>query len=606
MHFQLWVCQSGPQTTWQRAFSGGVTSRMQDRTNRPPVSNQQRETQPPSQAPLQRPGVSTPQGSQNAVFPVQSRDFHPGSLSTEKPRAGRSVQHWASFPRASRVPRPSSTTSWRRGKSSMDTQQCVTVVPTHRLQVWHYSHRRQNYEDNALLSRTLESEPEAMKGWVPQAVKPTKGEQESCGHYFPLEVDLVFLPPKPQSTFSLFRSASSRGHLSDPISDLAEIFCATLPAVIKRYFEVRHGEPHQLVLFPTENALSDADNNKNTHVVVLKSLAVSCTTTIVPAAIPPTGVPAEICRSAMTLLNAASLGIDVASLVIESCENWKWGSSGSTAGTYKKVVERWTEAATTEDGGLTAERVIIRDWTRAEDRLGLFMHVVESMEHVVERVSAEDSRHAVSPQNLYEAMIHARNASIVLSEYQRQMGVVTQNLLALKYDQTDNTKLKIHAGIICVMVLAAWFTGGLSAVIGASAGMSSGVNELYHRYDASNHKKVIKDVNTTIEKLSQALVDADAALAILFCSQVLRKPLDSEHISLSERMMLLRELGIDTAHLSERDYSQKLVATRVTRFCKVYKDLKKQIDGLKIATGFDTLTVRSGNLVEIPQGGGAN
>ncbi len=63
--------------------------------------------------------------------------------------------------------------------------------------------------------------------------------------------------------------------------------------------------------------------------------------------------------------------------------------------------------------------------------------------------------------------------------------------------------------------------------------------------------------------------------------------------------MLLRELGVDIDQLGVGDYSQKLVDTRIKRFCKVYKDLKKKTDDLKIETGFDTQLRRSGSLIDI-------
>ena len=90
-------------------------------------------------------------------------------------------------------------------------------------------------------------------------------------------------------------------------------------------------------------------------------------------------------------------------------------------------------------------------------------------------------------------MIIARNASIVLSEYQKQMLAVTKKLVALKADQSDQTKLSVHAGIICVALVLAWFTGGVSLAIGSSAAGLAVTNEIYHRCDTSSHKDRIKD-----------------------------------------------------------------------------------------------------------------
>jgi hypothetical protein len=97
----------------------------------------------------------------------------------------------------------------------------------------------------------------------------------------------------------------------------------------------------------------------------------------------------------MSLTHSASLGIDTASLIIKSCENWMSGKS--TLDAQREIRRRWAEADATEEerkieGDLTAREAISRDWTRAEERLGLFMQVMESMEHIVECVSADSSR----------------------------------------------------------------------------------------------------------------------------------------------------------------------------------------------------------------------
>lgn len=248
----------------------------------------------------------------------------------------------------------------------------------------------------------------------------------------------------------------------------------------------------------------------------------------------------------MSLVDAASLGTDTASLIIQSCEDWKWGKTSFDV--HDKIRKRWGQCQSgghvmkgeeNGDGELTAQEALSREWTRAEERLGLFMQVVENMEHIVDCISRDSNRRGmcpnsvsskhyslscrppplllfsflfpffsspffspqtdcvdgaeISPQNLYEAMIIARNASIVLSEYQKQMLAVTKKLVALKADQSDQTKLSVHAGIICVALVLAWFTGGVSLAIGSSAAGLAVTNEIYHRCDTSSHKDRIKD-----------------------------------------------------------------------------------------------------------------
>jgi hypothetical protein len=108
------------------------------------------------------------------------------------------------------------------------------------------------------------------------------------------KVDLVFPPPKPRSKFALFNFKPQQPP-SDPVSDLVEVFFGTLPVVIKKYFKARPGEPHHLVLFPTNNVLSDEAKHNHTHIIVLKSLkVVSSTAPTVCAVAPPSDVPTEM------------------------------------------------------------------------------------------------------------------------------------------------------------------------------------------------------------------------------------------------------------------------------------------------------------------------
>ncbi|KAK1825796.1 hypothetical protein QBC39DRAFT_38848 [Podospora conica] len=478
------------------------------------------------------------------------------------------------------------------------------AVPTYRLQVWHLSSRRQNHDDNFLLSQFLLSSQD-FKGWILRAVRPTVDEQDSCGTYFPLEVDLEFPPPKPRSRFALFKS-KPRQSPSDPVSDLAEVFkSVTFATAINEYFETRPGEPHHLVLYPknSSNELSEEAEFKQTHITILKSLKVEPSTlSTIPAVVPPTDVPAEICRSAKSLANSVSLGADTATLIIASHEDFKNGKP--TVDGLEKIRERWPEADSDAAGGgissegqLTTKETISRDWTKAEQGLGVFTDVIRNMEDIVQSLSTNSS-HAVSSQVLYEALIHARNASIVLSECQKQMVAVEKQLIAYKANNANPNRLYIDAGIICAAILACFLGGAPILLATGAAGGVLGV-EIYHQYDISSHKNSIKDLNKTIEALGEALVDADAALAILFCSQVLRKPLDSKHISPRERMALLRELGVDTQQLNGGDYSRELVEAKLMRLCKVYTRFRKQTDDLKKKTGFDTQRTRSGTMIEI-------
>ncbi|KAK4198117.1 hypothetical protein QBC40DRAFT_284343 [Triangularia verruculosa] len=465
----------------------------------------------------------------------------------------------------------------------------------YRLQVWHYSIRRQNYDDNDLLCRILSSKQE-LRRWTLYPVQPTVEERQPGAGYFPLEVDLLC----PLSSFPWPGS-------SDPVSDLVETFSGAFPAFIKEYFDVRPGEPHQLVLFPTNIAFSDAtipDATKfsNTHVKILKSLEVAASTTsTVGSVTPSSNIPKEICLTVMSMAQSIPLGIDTACLIINSTKDWLTGKSRDR---YNEVCTQWAEAGNTGElfeqaAGSDIRQNISRDWTKADEQFSAFIQVTETMEHIVECLSSNSGR--VSPQNLYEAMIHARNASVALSAFQNQMRVVTNQLVALKASETNPFTGALNAGIIAIAMIASHFTGEMFCVAGAFTG-SALLLHIHQRYQVSKHNNHVNGLIKTIGQLSDALKKADVAFAALFCSRVLRKPLDSKHISISERRRLLQGLGIDDGHVPVGECSPDTAVDSILAFCTVYKDLKVKVDSLKTATNFTTLQTRSGVILELPSG----
>ncbi|KAK0708911.1 hypothetical protein B0T21DRAFT_396910 [Apiosordaria backusii] len=458
----------------------------------------------------------------------------------------------------------------------------------YRLQVWHYSTRRQNYQDNALLCQFLSSKRE-LRRWTLDPVLPTVEERQSGASYFPLESKVDLLYP-----FDSFLWPASQQPSSDPVSDLDETFSGAFPAFIKEYFDFRPGEPHHLVLFPTNIGLPDATKFSNTHVKILKSLEVAASTTsTVGSVTPSSNIPKEICHTVMSMAQSIPLGIDTACLIINYTKDWLTGKSRDR---YNEVCTQWAEAGNTGElleqaAGSDIRQNISRDWTKADEQFSAFIQVTESMEHIVECLSSNSRR--VSPQNLYEAMIHARNASVALSAFQNQMLVVANQLVALKASETNSINGAFNAGIIAIALIVGHFTGEMFCVAGAFSG-SALLSHIHQRYQVSKHNNRVKG---SVLSRRRTL-----AFATLFCSQVLRKPLDSEHVSVSERRRLLQGLGIDDGHVPVGKCSPDAAVASIRAFCTVYKDLKVKVDSLKTATNFTTLQTRSGVILELPSG----
>ena len=95
------------------------------------------------------------------------------------------------------------------------------------------------------------------------------------------------------------------------------------------------------------------------------------------------------CRSVMSLTHSASLGWDTTALVRNSCEHWMSGKSSIDA--YNRICERWDKAHPA-GGELNAQEAISRSWTRAEERLDLFIEVMEGIDYIVGYLSTDSSR----------------------------------------------------------------------------------------------------------------------------------------------------------------------------------------------------------------------
>lgn len=177
------------------------------------------------------------------------------------------------------------------------------------------------------------------------------------------------------------------------------------------------------------------------------------------------------------------------------------------------MAEKKTEIMTHEDQQKVEDK--IKDgWTTTERCMDVFIATTESMSELVNDISSgksmlpqhysnqqlTDSVLAISPQHLYEAMISTRNASILLSEYQERALALSKLMIVPREGENDRSKRRINTGIILVGVAAialAYFTGGLSLIIGGSvvgsAAVGIGGNELFHHRDLSKHKDTIKD-----------------------------------------------------------------------------------------------------------------
>ncbi|KAF5124045.1 hypothetical protein E5D57_011967 [Metarhizium anisopliae] len=283
---------------------------------------------------------------------------------------------------------------------------------------------------------------------------------------------------------------------------------------------------------------------------------------------------------------------------------------------YRRLREKWLKAEgdVLPNGceqprvALSSEKEIAKAWATVEPCLDSFRSIIMDMTECI-NILSEGRKYnaAISPQLLYETIIHVRNATILFSVYEENMGTINKAMIKMETQKRRKTRLRINVAlvVIFVAVTAGWFTGGLSTLVfaatgGAAAG-GSAANEVSYCLDISKHKELIRQFDASISKLGKALGEANYALTAIYCSQVLKMPLDSEHITAHDRNVILRCLGLDVDRFQCREYSGGVVKSRIKRLCHAYKGFKDKSQQVKDAANVRARRIHTGKLISTQQ-----
>ncbi|KAH6988927.1 hypothetical protein BKA56DRAFT_246790 [Ilyonectria sp. MPI-CAGE-AT-0026] len=165
-------------------------------------------------------------------------------------------------------------------------------------------------------------------------------------------------------------------------------------------------------------------------------------------------------------------------------------------------------------------------------------------------------------------------ATVCFGEFQKTVDGLNQMIRA-SYNKDRNSSSKLQGfgviliifGILCATSGLA--VGGVVAVGGATVLTDQMGKKKKIRAKTGN----VKEFEGLIGKLGDALKDAKLALTAVYCSQVLKMPL--ELMARNQQKIILKALGVDVEKLQTPEYDEELVAMRMDRFCKVYKSLEK-------------------------------
>ncbi|EXV04759.1 hypothetical protein X797_002441 [Metarhizium robertsii] len=311
---------------------------------------------------------------------------------------------------------------------------------------------------------------------------------------FFVQVDLHYRQPPPTSS-----SGPPTGS-AGPIVSLKTIFHDSLTSSITMFFNGRD-EAHQMVMWPVGDNIPEKTRQHLTWVKIVKSLAVQSHTTIDLAVAPKCVAPAEICRHATSLLCSAAVGAEIALLILQL--PMKWRNGASMMAEYRRLREKWLKAEgdVLPNGceqprvALSSEKEIAKAWATVEPCLDSFRSIIMDMTECINILS---EGRTISPQLLYETIIHVRNATILFSVYEENMGTINKAMIKMETQKRRKTRLRINVAlvVIFVAVTAGWFTGGLSTLVfaatgGAAAG-GSAANEVSYCLDISKHKELIR------------------------------------------------------------------------------------------------------------------
>ncbi|OBS23118.1 hypothetical protein FPOA_03677 [Fusarium poae] len=437
-----------------------------------------------------------------------------------------------------------------------------TLLPIVRLQVWHLDKRGQSKAVNKQLSEYL-SQTTLFTDWTitPASVEGTRDQ------YVPIEVDLTF------------RATSNPDQESSNVS-LRWLFQSSLSTEIESFFSQRSTKPIQMNVFPLGHETTEDIKEKFTHFHIFFSLQHDSNLAIEDFVGTDRTVLTEGLRVVGCALNTHALLVEkgVGQEVLEG----KFSLTQLWSNLKKKMSNTTLSHELTthygnDEGKIDEYMPEIKSCLQETlTSLKLFQDLASQVQVCATVIAERDPRLSSSNEEVHLALIQANLATIAFTDYRKNMTTVLQKL-ERKYSNEMRSSTFLFGFALAVIVVATTVcTGGLS--IGAAAcGGLLGLDQGVKWNKAHNKDGAVGQLDKTIDNVADALKDVKVALAAIYCSDILKMPLQS--MGIRERVKILKDLGIDMKELNpESIYDRELVRMRMERFVDAQERFKDERD----------------------------
>ncbi|KAF6788162.1 hypothetical protein CSOJ01_15072 [Colletotrichum sojae] len=343
-----------------------------------------------------------------------------------------------------------------------------------------------------------------------------------------------------------------------PVADVGELFYKVAPQFIYQFFIKIRSAPHNTNIFPV--GVPDEFSSRYIHAYNLKPPSIRVNESSVPAPARTNDAQSWLMYAVGTTANG--LGI-LAAIIIVYFEYQK-GSNGNDP----QGIQRLSEYSRfLMDVNVPKRFPMMR---------GLFDQCMEA------RLERLENKHTLSDQDLYELLHDSHSAVVELSAVKRAVFPLVvllerENSRAIQAYRVTAAKSAVSAvkGAICGLAAAiaavflfsnpgGWDVCG-AGLIGGVAGASLGFQEQWLW------------VRLAVKQLNMYASQAQVAIVMVFCAQLMRKRID-ETLPEHDRRAILCSFGVDANGLGSAVYREELVRLRLRPFREWNGELHKKMN----------------------------
>ncbi|RKK65308.1 hypothetical protein BFJ69_g16397 [Fusarium oxysporum] len=418
------------------------------------------------------------------------------------------------------------------------------------LQVWHYRSEGRSPSNNDGLAALFRNHN--LQAWevVPFGADGATGPS-SHDQYVPVEVRF-------RHRVWAFNDPGEH-----PMADVRELFFKIAPQFIYQFFIRINSTPHNLNIFPV--GVPENFSSRYTHAYRLNQLSIQVNTFIVPG-------PARTNDVQSWLQDAVSTAEDVLRILAGIVSLYLIYQDQRDQG-------YWNAQANGQQGARSVLNVNV------PQQLGELRALFEQ---ALTNIAA-----ALSNQDLYELVQDAHNGALLFSMLQQAVKPLSR-LLEADYDSViegykaiRRKSRAVPGAAVAAVALFFWWNPaswivtigacGVGGVVGAAAGHVGHAWVDAERGKAFGKKVGVREFGIAIKEVEKCANQARAAIATVFCAQVMQKRLD-ENLPEHDKRAILATLGVDADAVSNAVYSQELIRDRVRRLRENNSNLRSTME----------------------------